>query len=359
MSETKKPNAMIEIHPGSPEWQAWLKHHRGTKSETRMLLCLGGKTKTGEIIPPRPWLARSKFPPDAPKPENAPRSLAQVAPSWALPMVHASVPEGRFDEVVNRMTAVEERRAKENEIKHRRRKDAKRSENILEAALEAAAVNHEPYINGAEYLGTLEVPDPLEEQEIIRAGRGHFVRTKKDAPLRTRVISLRNDPIGQMAKRGQLGCGAERDVRLRAARHWQRLYEIAEIGGARGIDPTKDSVDGGRFEMPDTDARLRALAELNRLCRSLKLEEERLLTWVLEVKRTLKQFAGLFAKATERDVSRLGERLAGALDKVAELVGFKIQAKRSLQHRDMHATLAAAAENLEFHRAIQRAKRGT
>jgi hypothetical protein len=27
---------------------------------------------------------------------------------------------------------------------------------------------------------------------------------------------------------------------------WQRLYELAEIGGASGIDLTRDVVDGGR-----------------------------------------------------------------------------------------------------------------
>jgi len=358
MSEAKKPAAMVEIHPGSPEWQAWLKHHRGTKTETRMLLCLGGKTKTGEIVPPRSWLARSKFPPDAPKPEGVTRRVTQAAPGWAPPVVHASAPEGKIDEIADRLEAAEARRAKEADIKKRRRKDAKRSEDILQAALKAAAANRQPYINGSNSLGILEAEDPLEEYEVIRAGRGHFVRKRKNAPRHMRIISLRDDPIGQMAKRGQLGTGAERDVRLKAARYWQGLYERAEIGGARGM-ALRDKVDGGRFEMPDSDIRIRALDELNFLCQKLSLQEERLLTWVLEVKGTLKQFAALFAKPSEREITKLGDRLNGALDKVADLVGFKTEAKRQRQHRDVHATLAAAAEKLELHRAIQRARRGT
>ncbi len=181
MSEAKKPAAMVEIHPGSPEWQAWLTYHRGTKTETRMLLCLGGKTKAGDVVPPRPWLARSKMPPAPPSPSGIRPSSPQVAGSWAPPTVHASAPEGRIDQIVERMEVAEARRAKENEIDKRRRKKAKHSDDVLEEALEAVKINRTPYINGAENLGTLKVPDPLEEQEIIRAGRGHFTVKKKNS----------------------------------------------------------------------------------------------------------------------------------------------------------------------------------
>ena len=354
MSEAKKPAPMIEIHPGSPEWNAWLKHYRGTKMETRMLLCLGGKTKTGEIVLPRSWLSQSKMPPDAPRAENERRSFAQVAPS-SLRLDRSSAPEGKLDIVADRQLVERRRRIDETQIEKRRRKEAKKNENILRAALEAAAMDRTPHVNGNEYLGTLDVEDPLEEQETVRAGRGYFLRKKQNAPRRTRVISLRDDPIGRMAKRGQLGEDAERDIRLKTARHWQRLYEQAEIGGARGRDPMSQRISGG-LHMPNTDAMLRASAELNQLCRSLTMEDERLLTWVLEVKGTLKQFAGLFAKPSEREIIRLGRQLAAALDLVAELVGFRHVAKLGRRHCDVHAAMAEAAESLELHRAVQRGR---
>lgn len=271
-----------------------------------------------------------------------------------------SVPEGRFEEVVKRMTALEERRAKENEIKHRRRKDAKRSENILEAALEAAAVNHEPYINGAEYLGTLEVADPLEEQEIIRAGRGHFVRKKKDAQLRTRVVSLRDDPVGQMAKRGQLGdTTTETEIRLKAARRWQRLYEMAEIGGARGVDPTRDIVDGGRFEMPDTDTRLSAQAELNKLRQALGKIGDRIVTWVLGHKYHLSKVLGLLHRAGRIEQKALGCRFRECLDTIAVELGISGETKGARgprRRRDKFDDAARYTWNPELHRAVLAAK---
>jgi DNA polymerase III delta prime subunit len=357
MSEAKKPAAMVEIHPGSPEWQTWLVYHRGTKTETRMLLCLGGKTKTGDIIPPRSWLARSKFPPDAPKPENAPRKIKQ--PIWAPPAVHASAPEGSIDLIVERMTVIETRHAKEADIKKRQRKEAKRTEDVLDAALKSVAANHVPYINGVENLGTLKVADPLEEQEIIRAGRGHFTTKKKNAPLRERVVSLRNDPIGRMAKRGHLGRDEDRDIRLQVARHWQRFYERAEIGGAKGIDPTRDHVDGGGFQTPDTDGRLDAEQMLARLAKVLGLEGENLLRRVLGENMELKEIAAMFGFTSARDVNYYGRRLVECLDTLAGELGYKVEAKGRRPLRDEHAIMARAGDNPELHRAIHRARRGT
>ena len=152
---------------------------------------------------------------------------------------------------------------------------------VLDEGLAAVREGREPHINGeVEHLGTLKVLDPHEPDS--------------KSP-RTKIVNLRDDPVGQLHKRGQLSDnGGNADIRLKAARRYQREYEKAEIGGARGIDMTKDVVDGGRFEMADTDSRLAAQATLNKLRRKMgilampttegaevRILGSRLLAWVL------------------------------------------------------------------------------
>ncbi len=360
MSEAKKPAAMVEINPGSPEWQAWLAHHRGTKTEMRMLLCLGGKTKSGDVIPPRPWLAVSRLPPSPPSPAGVTRTCPQTAASL-LPLVHASAPEGRIDQIVERMEVAEIRNAKENETEKRRRKKAKHSDDTLEQALEAAKINRTPYINGVENLGTLRVPDPLEEQEIIRAGRGHFTIKKKNAPLRERVVSLRDDPVGRMAKRGQLGPPDERDVGLKAARHWQQFCEQSEIGFASGIDTTRDVVDCSHVPKIDTDQRLMAVEQLKRLSRALGQEGDNLVRRVLAEKLELKQIAvmmgmiGISKKMDEKVLDRLAWRFRECLATIAKHLGYVVETPGRRSPRDRHAAISRFVGNTELDRAARRA----
>ena len=353
MSEAKKPAAMVEINPGSAEWQAWLAYHRGTKTEMRMLACLVGT--------PRPWLARSKMPPASPSPAAMRPSIPQVAGSWAPPAVHASAPEGRIDQIVERMEVAEIRNAKENETEKRRRKKAKHSDDTLEQALEAAKINRTPYVNGVENLGVLKVADPLEEQEIIRAGRGHFTVKKKNAPLRERVVSLRDDPVGRMAKRGQLGPPDERDVGLKAARHWQQFCEQSEIGFASGIDTTRDVVDCSHVPKIDTDQRLMAVEQLKRLSRALGQEGDNLVRRVLAEKLELKQIAvmmgmiGISKKMDEKVLDRLAWRFRECLATIAKHLGYVVETPGRRSPRDRHAAISRFVGNTELDRAARRA----
>jgi hypothetical protein len=236
------------------------------------------------------------------------------------------------------------------------RRKALKMEKILQDALEAVAANRTPYLNGSEHLGTLEVPDPLEEQEIIRAGRGHFVRRRAHTPRRTRVVSLRDDPIGQMAHRGQLGNPAETDFRLKAARLWQRYYEVAEIGGARGIDPTRDVVDGGRFEMPDTDASLRAQAKLKAVRYALGIIGDRIVTWVLGHKYSLRKVLLLLDRSGRMEQKALGSRFRECLDTVGEEFGLAFGergARGPRRARDKYDEDAKYAGKPDLHRALR------
>ncbi|HLL28539.1 MAG TPA: hypothetical protein VKT73_12925 [Xanthobacteraceae bacterium] len=74
--------------------------------------------------------------------------------------------------------------------------------------------------------------------------------------------SLRSDPIASIHARGSIT-----DIQYDAARRYQRLYELTQIGMVQAIDPAKPAVDGGRFSDGNTDARMRAadtLAAINK-----------------------------------------------------------------------------------------------
>lgn len=336
MSEANKNNlGMFEIHPGSPEWDAWLKHYRGTKNEARMLSCLGSR-----LAPPRPWLERSKLPPSVPPGDHLTRNFGRVVES-SLPQERLGTGWGKIDEIADRLNATLDRHTKETELKTRRRKENRRTERAFEDALIAVREGREPYINGGDNLGTLDgVPDVDKH--------GH-------PGLFTKIVNLRDDPVGQMAKRGQLGTMAERACRLKAARYWQRLYEMAEIGGARGIDPTREPVDGGRFELPDTDVRLGAQATLNRLRRALGIIGDRLVTWVLGQKLNLSQAAGRLNKSARMDQVALGYRFRECLDTIAEELGIALDGKGACgphRRRDEFDDLARHAHDPVLYRAV-------
>lgn len=76
--------------------------------------------------------------------------------------------------------------------------------------------------------------------------------------------SLRDDPLARMHIRKQID-----DAQYHGGRAWQRDYEIAEIGGARAIDTTKEAVDGGQLPEMLTERQQKAFHSLNRLARVL------------------------------------------------------------------------------------------
>lgn len=324
---------LIAITAGTPAWSAWLKHYRrtGNRNELRMLACQ--RRLQSFLVPAR-------YPPETPR---ADRVTPKENPAPVATREHYTAPEGEADRVATRLEAADKRREQETAEQKKRRKLLSKRDRELEEVLEAVREGRTPRINGGDELGTLNVPDVDEHGRM-----GVF----------TKVVNLRDDPVGQMAKRGHLGVGEERDIRLKAARHWQRLYEQAEIGGARGIDPTRDVVDGGRFETGDTDVRLAAFTRLNQICRKLYLEDERLLTWVLEQKRTLKEYAVLFSTGGERRVAKLGDQFNRALDEVATFFGYRVEGRRGRSHYDVHAAMATAAYSPELHRAVHRARTG-
>jgi hypothetical protein len=122
-------------------------------------------------------------------------------------------------------------------------------------------------------------------------------------------------------------------------RIWQAYYERAEIGGARGLDPSKDIVDGGQFVMLETDQRLRAQEKLHELRQAIgKINElrilgSRLLTWVLGDKKTLTEVAEILGielalAGREKSHLSLAKHLRDCLDIVAGELGITTDPSR-------------------------------
>ena len=224
-----------------------------------------------------------------------------------------------------------------------RRKNVAVKEGSLDAALAMVRDRRTPYVNGSDDLGVLYVPDPEAENSEVRA----------------KVINLRDDPIGQMAKRGQLGNPADTTTRLAGARKWQVYYEHAEIGGAKAIDPSKPYIDGGAYVPPETDRRSAALAELKRLRPCLGMIGDRLVTWVLGEKLNLVEVAAKLGYQSRMEKVVLGHEFRKYLDLLAVLFGMSHDEKGARgpsRGRDRFDDLAGWAHNPKLHAAVGVAK---
>jgi hypothetical protein len=129
------------------------------------------------------------------------------------------------------------------------------------------------------------------------------------------VRSIRDDQLAALRARGQIAAH-----QYAAGRAWQRLYEQAEIGGARSLDPRKLHVDGGSPSGVIAVRRQRAIKHLVHIGRSLGQHGAALLYDVLVSGLTLRKVAlarGLDARAGSHDLVYLGRRLRECLDTVA------------------------------------------
>ncbi|RYE77618.1 MAG: hypothetical protein EOP19_22645 [Hyphomicrobiales bacterium] len=144
------------------------------------------------------------------------------------------------------------------------------------------------------------VPDPYQPGETI--------------PV---VVNLAEHPLEMMLARRRLDQALyEAGVRFR------RIYEAAEIGPGRGIDPGKIKVDGGRYGDPLSDSVVHAQFELRRLAGDLGLVGERIVSAVAGQGSTVAELArrwpGPEDERTKRDY--LTMRLKEALKLLAEEV---------------------------------------
>jgi hypothetical protein len=90
----------------------------------------------------------------------------------------------------------------------------------------------------------LKVP-AYDDPRALRAIWHHRGVTTYRQPTIHREVAYRDDPIGQMYKRRQLGPNGR--ILLQAARHYQAVTERLGIGKGRSPSDLREWVDGGRL----------------------------------------------------------------------------------------------------------------
>ncbi len=128
--------------------------------------------------------------------------------------------------------------------------------------------------------------------------------------------SLRDDPIERLFVRGQIDL-AQRD----AGAAYRRDLELAEFGGARAIDPTKEAVDGGRFVEPFTDLQRKATARLIKAGVVLGLFAESIVRTVVSSNLFPGQVAVARGFTTKRDQAHYRWIFRKALEQLADVYG--------------------------------------
>jgi hypothetical protein len=351
---------VISIEAGTPQWRAWLQHYRVTKNKNELVMLECQRKARGFFVV-------TEFPPDAPRPDRVTKAPAPAPITFGE---HRTPADGQVEAVAERLEAFEQRREDETAEQKKRRKLLGQHDAALERALDAARSNQRPQLEAAEDYDAIAVVDPHEAEELVLIGKGAPMRIKRVRPkMRLRVVALRDDPIGQLAKRHMLGRDEDRDDRLLAARIWQAYYERAEIGGARGVDPSRDIVDGGQFAMPESDQRLRAQEKLHELRQALGFIDElrilgsRLLTWVLGDKKTLTEIAEIlgmeFALSPEKQKQlSLAAHLRNCLDILAGELGLTTDGRRNgpRRRRDRYDLEAPAVRDLDHHAELVRGR---
>lgn len=145
-------------------------------------------------------------------------------------------------------------------------------------------------------IGVVTVDDPYARGEHVNA-----------------VVSLRDEPLGALWARRQID-----DAKYVAGRHWQQLYEAAEIGNLRGMDLTRERVDSSSkgIELL-TEHRTQAMATLTRCHDALGLVRD-----VLGRELCLVEVAARRGLGTRRGLEYLGRRLRECLETLAHEFGY-------------------------------------
>lgn len=129
--------------------------------------------------------------------------------------------------------------------------------------------------------------------------------------------ALRDDPLAGLHASKQID-----DAMMHAGRHWQRAYELVEIGGARAIDPTKEAVDCG-FKPPTiSDRKVRAGMEISNACKLLGQEGEAITRDILGLHLSIGQTAAKRGMSSKDERAYIGKRFRECLETLAVLFGY-------------------------------------
>ena len=163
---------------------------------------------------------------------------------------------------------------------------------------------------------TEKIHDRIAEVHPLQR-EGLVVDVVQDPYDRTQNISVvkstRDDPIAGMLARGQIDL-----AQMQAGRIWQKFWEDAEGGVLRGIDPTREPVDGkGPAISPFTDKRAHACEELRNARIMLGWEGDCIVRGVLSERLQIHQVAIRHG----RPAKYMGQRFKECLETLAKLWG--------------------------------------
>jgi hypothetical protein len=331
---------MRVIKPGTKSWDAWLAYHRGTRNELVMLSC----RRQG-----RAFEAWTEFPPEHARADRVTRRAE--APAKAMPTPHLDFRDhaidGVFDALSRRTEARAERDADDADRRAALRKTSDKRERVRDRALTKVQIGDAPVLDKVAHLGTVAVFDPAEEAEVF-AGKRAVDRLVK----RAKVVNLRDDPIGQMAKREQISA-----AQLDAARRWQAWHDAAQIGSVRSFDPTAVNVDGGQLREVVSDVQRAALKRLVHADRQLGEVGAMIVRRILGDRMTIAQLGAILGDTSDLGLKRLGWRVRECLDTLTRATGVVVEGTPMPAPRDDAARMARYAGKPALHRAVHAARR--
>ena len=130
--------------------------------------------------------------------------------------------------------------------------------------------------------------------------------------------NLRDDPIAAMRNKGYVD-----ECQYMAARHWQKAYELAEIGGAKAIDYSRAKVDGGGIPQATvSDVQARAFADLTKARTALGEYGSSVVHDVLAGHMTIQACAERRMMVREIEINYVGRRFRECLDTMAKIFGY-------------------------------------
>lgn len=134
--------------------------------------------------------------------------------------------------------------------------------------------------------------------------------------------SLRDDPLERLKAKGDI-----EPAQYEAAKAYERDLELAEIGGVRAIDPTKEAVDGGKFVEPLTDSQRKATKRLSDAGALMGMFAESIVRGVLARNVSPAQLAIFRGFNTKREQLHYGWIFRRALDELAVFYGFAMRGR--------------------------------
>lgn len=324
---------MIEIEPGTESWDAWIEYHRGTRTELVMVKCRHDG---------RPFHAWSEMPPARARLDQITvGNIVVDSGGTAVLPARRVVADGDVDAIADRLLAREDRNEAEAMVADGRHRELAKQSLAFEKAAAAVQTGNKPKLKDLPDVGMTMVDDPME----VQFGR-------KPKPRRAKLTNLRDDPIGQMAKRKQIMA-----EQLEAARKWQALHDTAaSIGGSRGIDPSAMKVDGGRFGEPVNDVQMYSIKRLQQVDGVLGAVGASIVRRVLGERMTVSQVAAMMNKASEKGLKHTGDRLRECLDTLVVVMGVEVEGKSVRTPRDAASDMSRYADNPLLYQAVHEAR---